>query len=97
MKKATVTRIHPEGSTLTRASGVPIAKGATVVDGEVLIHATPDGKAGAISISSKASLTIKTVKLAPAVEVRVESVTGPATPGEVEAVRAGLREEGEIV
>lgn len=91
--KATVTRIHPEGSTLTRASGVPIAKGATVVDGETLIHATPDGLAGAISLSSKASLTIKTVKLAPAVEVRVESVTGPASPVAIDP----RREEGEIV
>lgn len=93
MKKATVTRIHPEGSTLTRASGVPCAKGATVVDGETLIHATPDGKAGAISLSSKASLTIKTVKLAPAVEVRVDSLPGTASPVAIDP----RREEGEIV
>ena len=42
MTTATVTRIHPPGSTLARSSGAPVAVGDRVEDGAVLTMATPD-------------------------------------------------------
>lgn len=75
---ARVVRLTPEGSTLSRSGGQPIAMGAEIADGEAVVLATPGGVPGAVTLDRRGvTIAIKTVALAaPAVEV----VALPADP-----------------
>ena len=69
---ARVTRLMPEGSTLARSGGQPIAVGAEVDDGEAVVLATPGGVPGAVTLDRRGvAISIKTVALAAHVAVSV--------------------------
>ena len=62
---ATITRIDPPGSRLTRA-GKPLAIGDRVTASDALTLATPDGRGGCVSMSAQIGVRIATVRLPPA-------------------------------
>lgn len=91
-RSAIVTRITPDGATLARLGGAAVPVGATVVDGEALIIATPTGDGGGVTLDRRGvALRLTTARLPPVtVSVTLASSTGPASVEEVAAVRAGL-------
>lgn len=61
---AKITRLTPEGATLSRSGGQPIAVGAEVADGEAVVLATPGGVPGAVTLDRRGvAIAIKTVAL----------------------------------
>ena len=70
MTTAYITRIHPPGSTLTRPDGSPVAVGASVAHGARLIHTTPDGAPGCVSLSARGvAIEVRTVRARAVVEM----------------------------
>ena len=61
---ATITRIDPPGSRLTRA-GKPLAIGDRVTASDALTLATPDGRGGCVSMSAQIGVRISTTKIVP--------------------------------
>lgn len=75
---AKITRLTPEGATLSRSGGAAIAVGAEVADGEAVVLATPGGAPGAVTLDRRGvAIAIKTVALPP---LPVEVVALPADP-----------------
>lgn len=86
MKTSTVTRVHPTGSTLTRASGAAIVIGDTVTEGESVTFATPDGSGGCVSLARPGvRLVVRPARfvIAPPVPIAIQPIatedTGDST------------------
>lgn len=63
-KTAKVMRIHPDGATLTRATGAPVVVGDALSDGETVTLATPTGSGGALTLDRRGvTITIKVVAM----------------------------------
>lgn len=76
---ARVVRLTPDGATLSRSGGQPIALGAEVTDGEAVVLATPGGVPGAVTLDRRGvTIAIKTVALPPVWAVEVVAL--PADP-----------------
>ena len=61
---ATITRIDPPGSRLTRA-GKPLAIGDRVTSADALTLATPDGRGGCVSMTAQIGVSVATSRLPP--------------------------------
>ena len=80
---ATITRIDPPGSRLTRAGKI-LAIGDRVTASDALTLATPGGVGGCVGMSAQIGVRIATVRLlsveAPALPVVAAIESAPVTP-----------------